>query len=177
MAVEPLYNADLDTLLLRARIQSADDANTVALVHLTVTEVRLGFYSALGKARAQTIAGYTLAENPDTDEQVLKARAATVEVLWLTYLLAQRLPVLFMDNKASTGDLFNDEPLTRDAKSLEAFIDALKTQVDAGLAELQEPPEDNAGDVKVSALAPDESDLVYDRFLGLYPRGVNTGGM
>ena len=168
MAVAPLYNADLETLLEKARINTADDVQTVAVVHQTVTEVRLGFFSVLTKDRAKAIAAYATSDTPDTDEEVLKARAIAVEALWLTMLLAQRLPFLFMDNKASTGDAFNDEPLTRDTQ-LQDFIDALKAQIDAGLAELMLPPEENAGAVKASLLAPDDPDLIYNRFPGLFP--------
>jgi len=67
MAVEPLYNATLETLLQRARIESANDTQTVALVHQTVTEVRLGFFSKLTKDRAKDIATYSLVDNPDSD--------------------------------------------------------------------------------------------------------------
>lgn len=175
MAVEPLYNATLDALLKRARIDTADDEQTLALVHQTVTEVRLGFYSSLTKDRAKEIATYSLVDNPDSDNEILKAQAAVTETLWLTLLLAQRLPVLFLDNKGSTGDAFNDEPLTRDATGLEDFIDELKTQVEEGLADLMVPPEENAGATKVSLLAPDTPDLIYNRFPGLYPVGINQG--
>lgn len=173
MAVEPLYNESLDALLTRARIDTADDAQTIALVHQTVTEVRLGFFKALTKDRAKDIATYPLVDNPDSDNEILKARAAVIETLWLTWLLVQRLPVLFADNKGSINDTFNDEPLTRDATGLEEFADALKVQIDEGLAELMLPPEENAGATKVSLLAPDSPDLIYDRFPGLYPLGTN----
>jgi len=79
-----------------------------------------------------------------------------------------------MDNKSSTGDAFNDEPLTRDTQ-LEEFLEALKVQIDEGLAELMLPPADNAGATKVSLLAPDSPDLIFDRFPGLYPLGSNVG--
>ena len=174
MAVEPLYNATLETLLKRTRIDTADDDQTNALVTQSVTEVRLGFYRSLGRDRAKAIAGYPLTDNPDTDEEILRARGAAVETLWLTWLLAQRLPFLFMDNRASTGDIFNDEPLTRDAAKLQDFLDALKEQIDEGLGELTEPEDTNAGAVKVTALNSGTVDLIYDRFLGLYPHGTNA---
>ena len=176
MAVAPIYNATLESLLQRARIDTADDAQTIALVHQTVTEVRLGFFKVLTKDRAKAIATYPLVDNPDSDNEILRAQAAATESLWLTWLLAQRLPVLFVDNKGSTGDAFNDEPLTRDATGLEDFIDALKIQIDEGLSALMLPPEENAGATKVSLLAPDEPDLIYDRFPGLYPKGTNQVG-
>src|SRR6056297_3604562 len=148
MAVEPLYNEDLDTLLKRARIATADDDQTLALVHQTVTEVRLGFYSKLGKTRATDIAGYSLVDNPTSDEEILRAGAANTEALWLTWLLAQRLPHLFMDNSASTGDMWNEEQLTRDTKVQKEYLGNLKAQIDVGLGMLEDPENETTGAVK-----------------------------
>jgi hypothetical protein len=178
MAVEPLYNADLETLLNRVRIETADDAQTLALIHQSVNEVRLGFYSKLGTARATTIAGYPLVDNPTSDNEILRAGGANTEANWLTWLLAQRLPWTSMDNSASTADSWNDEQLTRDAKGLKEFLDALKILIDEGLADLMEPPEENSGASKASSITNDDApDLIYDRFLGLYPRGTNTSNI
>ncbi len=174
MAVEPLFNADKETLLKRTRIQSADNAQTLSLIDQTITEVRLGFYHSIGKDRSATIAGYSLVDNPVSDEEILRAGGATTEALWLTWLLVQRLPMLFMDNSASTGDAFNDEQLTRDSSGLKDFLKNLKTQIDQGLADLMEPSEENAGAVKSSTIQPDTLDLIWTRHLGLYPSGTNS---
>ena len=174
MAVEPLFNADLETLLNRVRIETADDAQTLALIYQSVNEVRLGFYSKLTTARALTIAGYPLEDNPTSDNAILRSTGANTEALWVTWLLAQRLPWTSMDNSASTADAWNDEQLTRDAKGLQEFLDALKLQIDEGIASLEEPPDENAGATKASSIAPDEDDLIFERFPGLYPLGTNT---
>jgi hypothetical protein len=79
-----------------------------------------------------------------------------------------------MDNSASVGDMYNDEQLTRDAKGLQEFLDALKLQIDEGLGSLEEPPDTSAGPVKASSIAPDDDDLIFERHLGLYPRGTNS---
>lgn len=172
--VEPLYNADLATLLKRARISTADDEQTLALVHQTVTEVRMGFYSKIGKDRATTIASYTLSDNPTTDQEILKASAAATEANWLTWLLAQRLPHLFMDNKASTGDMWNEEQLTRDTQTSKEFLDRLKSHIDEALADLKEPVPDQKGPIKAASIAPDDPCMQYDNFAGLYPLGTET---
>jgi len=180
MAVEPLYNVDRATLLKRVRIETADDEQTVALIDQTINEVRLGFYRKLTSARATTIAGYSLVENPTTDEQILRATGANTEALWVTWLLAQRLPYLFMDNSSSTGDAFNDEQLTRDSSGLKEFLDALKAQIDEGLGALIEPASDDTGMVKASSISNDTDFDPFDEYRGLYPLGDNylvSGGL
>jgi len=173
MPVAPLYNTDMASLLERVRMSSADDTDTLALIDQTVSEVRLGFFRSLGKSRAVTIVGYALVDNPLSDNEVLKAGAANTEALWVTWLLAQRLPHLFMDNSASTGDAFNDEQLTRDASGLHAFLKALKVEIDQGLGDLMSPVSETAGSPKSSAIKNETTNLVYDNFVGLYPRGTN----
>jgi len=180
MAVEPLYNASKYTLLSRVRIQDADDEATLALVDQAITEVRLGFYRRITKERAITIAGYTLVDNPTSDEEILIAKAANTEALWVTWLLAQRLPHLFIDNRASVGDQWNDEQLTRDTLPSE-YLKSLKTLIDEGLSDLEEPVNADSGPVKSDSIGPDESATPYARgtFLGLYPdgsKGVFYGG-
>jgi len=173
MAVEPLFNADLDTLLKRARIETADDGQTLALIYQAVSEVRISIYRALTTARATTIAGYSLVENPTTDNEILRAQGANLEANWLTWILAQRLPYLFMDNRASVGDVFNDEQLTRDSSGIQEFLDSLKDQIDADLGDLMEPPDDDSGPTKAASIS---NDTAYDAFSpskGLYPQGTN----
>jgi hypothetical protein len=174
MAVETLYNASRDVLLERVRMKTADDSQTIALIDQTITEVRIGFYRTLTTARATLIAGYTLVDNPMTEEEVLRSGAANTEALWVTWLLAQRLPHLFLDNKASTGDMWNEEQLTRDTQD-KKFLANLKTQIDIGLGDLMEPISGNSGPVKVSAIKNDTPLDAFNPNRGLYPKGMNVG--
>jgi hypothetical protein len=177
MAVEPLFNASRDVLLKRARIKTADDEQTLALIDQSMTEVRVGFYRAIGGTRSALIAGYTLVENPTTDQEILRAGAAYTEALWLTWLLAQRLPHLFMDNRASTGDMWNQEQLTRDTKAHTEYLNNLKAQIDEGLGMLMEPEPDNAGPVKASLLKNETAHDAFSPSYGLYPRGTDCTGV
>jgi len=179
VAVEPLFNADRETLLKRVRIETADDEQTLELIDQAMSEVRIGFYRAITSARAATIAGYTLVDNPTSDEEVLRATGANTEANWLTWILAQRLPYLFLDNRASTQDAWNEEQLTRDASGLEEFLDDLKAQIDIGLGDLMEPPSEDSGPVKAASLAPDEPFKPFTTFRGLYPYGttITTSGL
>jgi hypothetical protein len=175
MAVESLFNASRESLLKRVRINKADDEATLALVDMAISEVRTGFYSSLGASRIAQILAGTVVENPTSAAELLRATAANTEALWVTWLLAPRLPYLFMDNKASVGDAFNDEPLTRDSNAgQKRFLDNLKAQVDVGLSALKEPAGTEAGLFKASSIGPDSPDLVFDRFRGLYPAGHST---
>ena len=176
MAVESLFNASRTALLQRARISTADDVQTLALVDQSINEVRIGFYRRLGSTRVNQIVGYSLTDNPASDEELIKSQAAATEALWLTWLLAQRLPHLFMDNRASAGDAWSDEQLTRDTQVQKAYLNALKAQVDEGLASLEEPVPDALRANKCSSITNDEAEDVYasGTFKGLYPNGVST---
>lgn len=124
----PLYVSDLDTLLQAIRIDTASE-KTLNEVYRAVRDVRIGIVQQLGRSRAFEIRDLPYVENPETDDEILRETAVSVETLWLRVLLIQRLPNTFMDNKASTGDVFNDEPLTRDAASTIDFINSLKKQL------------------------------------------------
>ena len=153
MAVEPLYNESRQKLLERVRIATTDDVQTMALVDQSITDVRVGFREALGSARMVEITGYSLVENPLTDNEFVRANAANTEATWVTWLLAQRLPAMFMANGASTGDVFNDEPLTRDVDYKNTqYLKNLKLQVDKGLGMLETPAEPSTGSVKVGTV-------------------------
>ena len=166
MAIEPLYYDTLENLYTTVRIETADDPQTVAAVEQAVRDVRLGFFSQLGKTRALEVAGYSLVENPTTDEEILRSQGASAEALWLTILLMTRLPVLFMDNNA-VNDVFNDEPLTRDAagKSGDTLAE-LKKQLDGLLGELAEPDTVKNSGTRSSLNGPSTPYLISEQFIG-----------
>lgn len=170
--VAPLFNTDLLTLYKRVRVDTVDDNNTGALIEQAVTEVRLGFYNRLGRTRAQTIAGYAIVDNPSTDEEGLRALAAAAEAIWLMWLLLQRLPHLFLDNKASVGDDWNDVPLTRDTAD-EDMLNRLKAQLDEYIGMLADPAF-VGGATKITSIANESPRLLADIHPGLYPLGRNT---
>jgi hypothetical protein len=167
MAVEPLYNSSKEELLKKVRIETADDEQTLALVDSVIQEVRVGFFTFLTRERAQEVAAYPLVENPSTDEEVLKTTAAVTEVNWVTYLLALRLPVIYMSNESGTRDSWNEEPLTRDSASIREFLSELKKAKDAGLGFLVVPTDANAGSIKSSLNGPDTPWLIGEHFAGL----------
>ncbi len=166
MTVEPLYNVDLETLLTIVRIAPADDANTLAAVGQAVSDVRLGLFSRLTRTRALEIAGYSLVDNPTTDEEILRKQGASAEALWLMILLVQRLPVLFMDNNA-VNDVFNDEPLTRDANSkMYELIGSWKKQLELILGDLVAPDALGDSSVKSALNGPAKPYILADNLVG-----------
>ena len=78
MAVESLFNASRTALLQRARISTADDVQTLALVDQSINEVRIGFYRRLGSPRVNQIVGYSLTDNPTSDEELIRSQAAQI---------------------------------------------------------------------------------------------------
>ena len=154
MAVAPLYAASLSALMTKVRVETASDAQTVAAIHQAITDVRIGFYRQLGRERAQEISAFAIEENPVSDEGTLRSTAMSAEVIWLTILLITRLPVLFMDNKASVADVFNDEPLTRDATALQSTLDDLKSQLTELLDELADDDSNIKGAGRASLNGP-----------------------
>lgn len=166
MAVVPLYAENLESLLTTVRIEPADDANTLAAVNQAVTDVRLGFFRKIGKTRALEIAGFPLVDNPESDSEILRSQGESAEALWLTVLLVQRLPVLFMDNTA-VNDVFNDEPLTRDSNSkMREYLKDIKGQLDDLLGEMAEPETVTDSTNKASLNGPSEPCLIRDTFIG-----------
>ncbi len=165
--VTPLYNESLEKLLEIVRIEPATDTNTIASIHQAVRDVRLGLFSRLGKTRALEIKSFILSDDPITDEEVTRATAASAEAMWLYILLIQRLPVLFMDNSASTGDLFNDEPLTRDASGAHTFINSLKKQLEETLQGIATDDSELNKSVKSTLNGPEKAYLLSQNNIGL----------
>lgn len=142
MAVEALFNSTYTDLVTKARIQSATDDQTTALVNMAVSEVRVGFYKELGADRVSEILSNPMVDNPSTEGELLRVNASNTEVLWLTYLLLPRLPTNYMSSAHLTSMSFNEEPLTREADNIKKNLELLKSQIDSGLAALVAVPED-----------------------------------
>lgn len=114
MATQPLFAADLPTLLKELRLATlASSSDAQSVVNMAMLAVRTGFLRKLGKDRVVQIQGYTATENPLTDEEIVRATARVVEVNWMRYELMGRLPMLFMDASGDAEEVFNEEPAFR----------------------------------------------------------------
>lgn len=170
MAVTPLFSTR-EALLNRIRMATTQDAQTLAVVDMAITDVRVGFYGVLGNARTLAIAAYASSENPVTDEEIKKATAALAEALWITALLVDTLPAMFLENAAKVRDEFNDEPLTRDAGAIARYKNSLMSRVNKMLGMLQDPTVSGGDFQCFSTGAVDEDGqsapyLLRDNFIG-----------
>ena len=112
MAVEPLYTTTKDDFLKKIRLATATSEQTLAVVDVAISQVRVGFFSALTSDRALEIAAFADSDNPTTDEEVLKSTAAVAEVLWVTATLIELLPNIFMEGEVEARQNWNEEPLS-----------------------------------------------------------------
>ncbi len=165
MAVDPLYNTK-EALLLKIRLSGVPSDQTNAVIDLAISQVRIGIFSKLGSDRALEIAALTPSENPTTDDEILYSTASTAEGLWVTAILYDLLPTLFMESSNEAQQNWNDEPLSRDAKQLAEVKQALLTQVDKLLGDLEVPVNDNAGAVKVFSVGRETPYILSDNFIG-----------
>ena len=167
MAVDPLYNTKAD-LLLKIRLSEVPSDQTNAVIDMAISQVRIGFFSKLGSSRALEIAAFTPSDNPTTDNEVLYSTASTAEGLWVTAILYDLLPTLFMESSNEAQQNWNDEPLSRDAKQLVKAKQALLSQVDKLLGDLEVPVNDDTGSVKVFSVGREKPFILQDNFPGRY---------
>jgi hypothetical protein len=147
MAVEPLYQVKSD-LLLRIRLSEVASSETKAVIDQAIKEVRLGFYSSLTPARALEISGYADSDNPTTDNEITKGQASVAESLWVTAILMDLLPQMFIEGENDVRQQWNEEPLTRDAFALRRAKKELLNKVEIILGGLKEPENTDVGPVK-----------------------------
>jgi hypothetical protein len=160
MAVEPLYTADKDEFLKKIRLLTAKSEQTLAVIDVAISEVRVGFFNAITSDRALEIAGFADSDNPTTEEEILKSTAAVAEVQWVTAILIELLPNLFMDGKVEVNQVWNEEPLTRNSSELLEYKDSLLAKVQVLLGRLEEPENDNTGPVKVNLIGREEPFII-----------------
>jgi len=165
MAVDPLYNTKA-ALLLKIRLSGVPSDQTNAVIDLAISQVRIGVFSKLGSDRALEIAALTPSENPTTDDEILYSTASTAEGLWVTALLYDLLPTLFMESANEAQQNWNDEPLSRDAKQLGKAKQTLLSQVDQLMGYLVVPVDENAGPVKVFSVGREVPYILQDNFIG-----------
>lgn len=165
MAVDPLYNTKAG-LLLKIRLKDAPSDQTNAVIDMAISQVRIEFFSRIGSDRAQEIAALIPADNPTTDDEILYSTASTAEGLWVTALLYDLLPTLFMESTNEAQQNWNDEPLSRDARQLQKAKAVLLSQVDKLIGDLEVPVNDATGPVKVFSAGRETPFLLHENFIG-----------
>ena len=156
--MNPLFVQTREELLKAVRIESAVDDQTIACIDSTIAEVRVGFVDELGLDRVGYIKAITSTDDPMTTDEYLRMNAEVVEILWVTILLRETLPTLFMSSEHLESPLWNEEPLTREQESGKTkMLDMMRERLNKGLAGLQE--EDTGdGDVYASSIGPKDEE-------------------
>lgn len=157
----PLYVPSLDELLASVRIDKASE-DTLNAVYRAVRDVRIGMVQKIGRERALEIQDMPYVSEPTTDDGFTREAAVSAETVWVTLLLKQRLPELFMDNSGSVNDVYNDEPLTREGTGSKDNLEALREQLDSLLAFIAGDGVDVVGRDKSALCGPDTGYVIDD---------------
>jgi hypothetical protein len=165
MAIEPLYN-DKSVLISKLRMSITQDADTLAVVDTAISQVRSSFFARLTLSRAMEIVGYTQTDNPTTAEENLRSLAGVTEVLWVSWFLIQMLPAMHLETQYAIKNDFGDQPLTRDAPSLQKYMNSLYATIQKNLGLLIVPEEPTSGDVKAFSTGAVTPVLIADNFIG-----------
>lgn len=106
MAVAPLFLASTTALRSELRLTEAKTGGDFdTLLNRAILNARLRFVRALGKTRVSTLLGYAAVDDPLDEDQVLRALAASTEVLIVRLELFRVLPVLFEDDASEMGEI------------------------------------------------------------------------
>jgi len=165
MATEPVFNAKT-ALLSRLRMSETTDAETLTTIDQVISDIRVEFYRRLGTSRVNYIAGLSLVDNPSTDTELLRSRAAVTEVYWVMYKLVCILPVMYIETQYPIRNNFDDVPLVRDSDDISNFRKCLKESVEIGLGELEEPKNDNTGNFSSFSIGSSEPFSLNQNFIG-----------
>ena len=141
MAVEGLFS---DRASILKKVRSSDLEITEGVIDTTLQQTRVNIYSSLGATLVATLIALPIVENPTTEDGINKLTAINLEVNLANISLLRRLPIATIEQVDDTRELFNDDPLTRNAYELGKHLDWLEEQVENAIKDLLElePPID-----------------------------------
>lgn len=157
MAVEPVFVKNLDNLKASLRLSGTahPDANQLFLDAATYARTRL--YSRMGSSGVDSIKATALTDNPSTDAQVVRAKAARLETLLVRLALLPVMDTLFADSSAQaqqtwneTGVFSSQQPTSKEIARLEEEIEDLFAEVSGS---------ESSGGSQVSVIGPDTPNL------------------
>lgn len=155
LGVTPLFVESKAVLLSRLRLSGTDATDALSIIDFAIQRVRKGLYGYISRYRIDSILSVPSAINPTSDEDLLRAMAEEVEVLWVRFILLQELPTLFMDSSADTHVIWNQENLTRSSGRIsKKELDSLWEQILTLLAQIEAGSASPTGDA-VSLIGPD----------------------
>lgn len=134
MAIAPLFVASKAALVGALRLTGAGGADQVALIDSGIVQARLKFYKCLGTTRVATLVAILTAENPTTNDGLLRALAEQTEILVVRRVLIETMPQLFMDASGGTLEQYNSEAAFRQGRppqnALKAWDDEILKSMD-----------------------------------------------
>lgn len=154
----PLFNTDeasVKAILRLTSMPSGDDGQ--AIFDQAVSDARIRIYRALGVARVAEILTTSLTDTPSTDDEVIRALAASVEIKAIYCRLLRMLPNTFMDASGDVDKRWNQEAPIRERSSseLDDELRRCEREIVSGLATLEAPADDGCTDVQVFDGSPD----------------------
>lgn len=134
----PLFLEDLAAMQSALRLSGVpdsvgEDANTI--IGNALLTVRTGFYRRLGGTRVGQLVAITHADDPETDDEILRGIAETTEVNWTFVVLMDRLPMLWMDDSGGAWQQFNEQGTFRkmSRRDMEDLRKRMMEEIEANL--------------------------------------------
>lgn len=138
----PLFVPTEDALKSKLRLSAVPDSalDTQAIIDEAILRARVRFFRALGTARVQALLATAYTESPTTDDQVMRALAATTEVKMVYCALLRMLPNTFMDASGDVDARWNEEAPVRERTSteLDSELKRCENEIQADLLSLEE---------------------------------------
>ncbi len=158
MAATPLFNTDeasVKAILRLTSMASTDDGQ--AIFEQVVSDARIRIYRTLGVARVTAILTTALTDTPTTDDEVLRALAASVEIKAIYCRLLRMLPNTFMDASGDVDKRWNEEAPIRERgfSELGEELRRCENEIVSDLAVLAEPSDDGCDQIQVYDGSPD----------------------
>lgn len=138
----PLFVPSEDALKSKLRLSAVPDSalDAQAIIDEAILRARVRFYRALGTSRVNTLLAVSFTEAPTTDDEVMRALAATTEVKMVYCALLRMLPNTFMDASGDVDARWNEEAPVRErtTSELDSELERCENEIKADLQSLEE---------------------------------------
>ena len=153
----PLFVKDRGSLLKSLRLdEDIRDESMARAVSDALIDARVGIYDSLGSGTVDSINATEATQTPSTSDQLRRARAASMETLWVKKLLIERLPSYIATATGVSLNDWNETNLVRQGPDgREVEINRLDQQVKEALDSLK--GDDNPSAPNVTTIGPDET--------------------
>ena len=132
----PLFAPTEEWLKSRLKLSTVSDnsTDTNASIDQAILKARLMLNGSLGASRVETIQAYTWSETPTTDEELLLAMAATVEIDLCRQQLLRTLNARWLEGSGNERMSWNEAPLMRQQGSFEIKAELQRLEQDIQFA-------------------------------------------